>query len=84
MICEEHLTAFVGKNSEQSLPIRHRLQFVPVGVVEGADAQDKSAQIAAMAKGLPGVLSLFLSKSASATGFLRRPSLSFVDVSISS
>ena len=80
--CEAHLAAFIEGNSEQSLSLRPRLRFVPVGTVEGADVQDETTWFAAMAKGLPGVLGQMLSTSSSANGFLRRPSLSFVDVSM--
>ena len=82
--CEEHISVFFGENTNKSLSIKSRLRFLPVGAVDGADAQDRSGWLfSAMAKGLPGVLSEILSASPSADGFLRRPSLSFVDVTIS-
>lgn len=84
LICEQHLTVFIGGDKEQSLSLRPRIRFVPVGSAEGASAQDKAAQILDMEKGLPDTLSQILSLSPSADGFLRRPSLSFVDVSMSS
>lgn len=79
--CEEHLSVFVG---DHSLSIRPRLRFVPVGAVRAVDIHDSAAQFVAMAKGLPGVLTQILSTSPSANGFLCRPSLSFVDVTMPS
>lgn len=52
-----------------------------MGSVEGVGAhEDRPAQIRAMATALPDALGQLLSQSPSADGFLRRPSLSFVDV----
>ena len=82
--CEGHLTVFVGENTEHSLSIKPRLRFVPVGIVEAVDMHDNIAQFAAMEKELPAVLGQLLSTSPSANGFLRRPSLSFVNVTLPS
>ena len=81
---EDHLTVFIGGNKDHSSSIKPRLRFVSVGSFLENSARDEVAQIKAMAKELPDVLSQMLSQSPSADGFLRRPSISFVDVRISS
>ena len=75
---------FIGGNNDLSLSIKPRLRFVSVGSFLEKCARDEAAQIKAMANDLPNVLDQMLSQSPSANGFLRRPSISFVDVSISS
>ena len=81
---EDHLTVFIGGNKDQSSSIKPRLRFVSVGSFLENSACDEMAQIKAMAEELPDVLGQMLSQSPSADGFLRRPSMSFVDVRISS
>ena len=75
---------FIGGNKDLSLSIKPRLRFVSVGSFPEKCARDEAAQIKAMANELPNVLDQMLSQSPSANGFLRPPSISFVDVSISS
>ena len=81
-VCEDHLTVFIGGNRDQSSSIQSRLRVVSVGSFLETGACDGAAQIKAMAEGLPGILGQMFNQSPSANGFLCRPSISFVDVSI--